>query len=234
MNANTLITKLAGSLAACLFLSLPLTTTATEVAKEGAEVGQWTMDYEAALDLAETKDIPLLLNFTGSDWCGWCQLMDEQVYAKPAWKDYAADHLLLVTLDFPRDKSIVPAKYVERNEELREEFQVQGYPTYIILDSDGETVLGQLGAGREKTPESFIEEVEDMLRYRPANVEAKIEELGPEKGAEYKAALNEVRDAEQALKDWIETGPERSPENDEKFQNFQEDIFEAREKVASF
>ena len=98
------------------------------------------------------QELPLLLNFTGSDWCGWCKIMDKNVFAGEEWKKYAADNVVLVTLDFPNDKSIVPEKYVERNKNLQAKFGVGGYPTYVILDSDGETKLGQLGAGKEKTP----------------------------------------------------------------------------------
>ena len=61
-----------------------------------------------------------MLNFTGSDWCGWCKLMDKEVFAKDEWKTFAAENVVLVTLDFPKDKSIVPEKYVARNKELQE------------------------------------------------------------------------------------------------------------------
>jgi thioredoxin-related protein len=207
---------------ACLgLLALaPLSVTASDVAKEGAEVGRWTMDFEAASKLAKEKDLPMLLNFTGSDWCGWCQLMDENVYAKPEWQQFAAKQLVLVTLDFPNDKTIVPEKFVARNGRLQEQFKVQGYPTYVILDADGTTELGRLGAGEDKTPASFIEEVNGVLRFRPAHIEAKVSALGPEKGAAYRAALAEVTAARKAFEAWIETGPTQNAENDEKFKGF--------------
>ncbi len=215
-------------------LPLPASLHATEVATKGAEPGKWTMDYDAATKLAKEKDLPLLINFTGSDWCGWCKLMDKEVYAKPAWGEYAADHLVTVTIDFPNDKSIVPEEYVARNKKLSEKFGVQGYPTYMILDSDGETVLGQLGAGRDKTPDSFIAEVNDVLRYRPASIEAKVAELGPEKGKEYQAALDGVRAAEQELNAWIKTSPERNEDNEKKYKAFLDGIESAKQKVNSF
>ncbi len=220
--------------AALALLSFNFSSHASEVATKGAEPGKWTMDYEAATKLAKEKDLPLLLNFTGSDWCGWCKLMDKEVYAKPAWSEYAADNLVTVTIDFPNDKSIVPKEYVGRNEKLSEQFGVQGYPTYVILDSDGETVLGQLGAGRDKTPESFIAEVKDVLRYRPASIEAKVAELGPEKGKQYQAALDGVREAEKELESWIKTAPERNEENEKKYKAFLDSIESAKEKVSSF
>ena len=80
---------------------------ADQVELEGASVGIWTMDFDAAVKLAGEKNLPLMLNFTGSDWCGWCKLMDKNVFAEEVWKTYAKENVLLVTLDFPQDKSVV-------------------------------------------------------------------------------------------------------------------------------
>jgi len=211
-----------------------LSSTASEVAKEGAAVGLWTMDFEAASKLAKEKDLPMLLNFTGSDWCGWCQLMDENVYAKPEWKEFAAKQLVLVTLDFPNDKSIVPAGFVARNGRLQEQFKVGGYPTYVILDADASTELGRLGAGEDKTPASFIKEVTGVLRFRPANVEAKIKELGEEKGAAYRAALAEVNAAQKEFETWIQTGPTKTDENVAKFEAFTSRMEKATQALDAF
>ena len=115
---------------------------ADKVELEGAKVGVWTMDYDAAVKLAGEKKLPLMLNFTGSDWCGWCKLMDKGVFAQDEWKKFAAKNVLLVTLDFPKDKNIVPEKYVSRNKELQKQFGVRGFPTYVVLDSDGKSKLG--------------------------------------------------------------------------------------------
>ena len=53
-----------------------------KVQLEGAKLGHWTMDFDAATKLAAEKKVPLMLNFTGSDWCGWCKLMDKNVFAE--------------------------------------------------------------------------------------------------------------------------------------------------------
>lgn len=207
---------------------------ALEVAKEGAEVGKWTMDFDAATKLSKEKDLPLLLNFTGSDWCGWCKLMDEAVYSKKEWQQYASKGLVLVTIDFPQDENIVPEKYRARNGRLQEQFGVQGYPTYVLVDSDGKTEITRLGAGQDKTPESFISEVEDALRLRPANVAKKVAELGPQKGAEFKAAIADMEKIEGEFKAWLETQPQRNDENDAKFEGFQKRLIEAHKAVMAF
>jgi thiol-disulfide isomerase/thioredoxin len=274
-----------------LMASLGLDARAGEVATEGATPGAWTMDLEAAQKLAKEKDLPLLLNFTGSDWCGWCKLMDKSVFAEEAWKTYAAQKLVLVTLDFPRDKSIVPEKFVARNRELSEKFGVQGYPTYVVLDADGTTELGRLGAGRDKTPRSFQDEVNGLLRFRAPEVEAfaaklepaqaeaykqlvsslretrkqlsqekedsakrikdlegkiesigeqvsavhleaRVKELGPEKGARLKELTAGLAAAEAELEAWTKTGPEQNEENSAKFKAFQEKIAALRKQLA--
>lgn len=204
-----------------------------KVQTEGAEVGQWTMDYDAALKLAKEKELPVMLNFTGSDWCGWCKLMDKSVFSQDEWKKYAAENVVLVTLDFPKDDSIVPAKYVDRNRELQEKFEVQGYPTYVVLDGDGKTVLGKLGAGRDKTPSSFIQEFKGITQLSESSIAAYIK-ANPEKAEAYKAAIAEYKGAKQALTDWIATQPERNEENNQKFTAFQERIQKAEAALAEF
>lgn len=206
---------------------------ADKVELEGARIGHWTMDFDAATELAAEKKLPLMLNFTGSDWCGWCKLMDKNVFAEDEWKKYAAENVVLVTLDFPNDKSIVPEKYVARNKELQEKFGVRGYPTYVVLDSDGETKLGQLGAGREKTPSSFIDEFKNVVRMSAASIEAFIK-ANPDKAEAYQAAIAESKAAKKALMDWIATKPQRNEENNKKFADFQARIKEAEEKLKSF
>jgi thioredoxin-related protein len=228
------MTILPKALVGILSGAFTLTALATDkVQTEGATPGQWTMDFDAATKTAAEKKLPLLLNFTGSDWCGWCKLMDEEVFAKEDWKKFAADNTMLVTLDFPKDDTIVPEKYKARNEKLKEQFGVGGYPTYIILDSDGKTVLGQLGAGKEKTPASFIEEFKAAVKLSDANVAAYIK-ANPDKADAFKAAIAETRDADKALDDWIATSPERNEENTKLFEGFKARITAANEKLGEF
>jgi thioredoxin-related protein len=230
--------RLNTTLGAFLFGALTLTSQAEDPAAEavqidGAKVGHWTMDFDAAKELAAEKKLPMLLNFTGSDWCGWCKLMDKNVFAKAPWKEFASSNVLLVTLDFPKDKTIVPEKYVKRNDELKSQFGVRGYPTYVILDSDGETKIGQLGAGRDKTPDSFIAEFKNAVRMSDASIEAFIK-ANPEKADDYKAAIQGIKDAKKALSDWIATGHKRNEENNKKYADFMQAIKDAEAKLSEF
>ena len=206
---------------------------ADKVQLDGAKVGHWTMDYDAAVKLAAEKKLPLILNFTGSDWCGWCKLMDKNVFAKPEWQKYAAKNAVLVTIDFPKDKSIVPEKYVARNSKLQGDFGVKGFPSYVILESDGKTKIGQLGAGQEKTPKSFIAEFKDVVKMSPAGITAFIKE-NPGKAPAFKKAVADAETSKKALMDWIATRPERNEANNKKFEKFQKDIKAATDKIAAF
>ncbi|MFT5465899.1 MAG: thioredoxin-related protein [Verrucomicrobiales bacterium] len=221
-------------LIAALSLAAVFSSPAAEVAKSGAEVGKWTQDYAAAAELAKEKSLPILLNFTGSDWNGWCKLMDATIFSKPDWAAYAAESLVLVTIDFPKDDSIVPPDFVARNEALSSKFGVETYPTFIILESDGTTQLGKLGAGQGKTADSFTAEVDGILAYRQSAIEARAAELGEEKGKEYVAAITALKEAEAGLLSWLASKPESNEASNKKFAEFQEAIAVARKKLEPF
>ncbi len=190
-----------------LFLvSILIATTSIGHAKQveadidGASVGTWTMDLTAAKELAAEKKLPLLLDFSGSDWCSWCKVMEENVFTQPEWTTYATNHLVMVLIDFPRDKSLVPEKYAARNEALQMEYDVQGFPTFIVLDEDGETELGRLTAGREKTPASFQEELNVLFLDRPASIAKYAESLSDEARVEFDALNREIAEQQAASK----------------------------------
>ncbi len=169
------MSKLTRFAALAALAALPLCATAKGGAIQitGADVGVWTHDYEAAAKLAAEKDLPLFLNFTGSDWCGWCKLMDKKVFSTDAWQDWAKDKIVLAYINFPRDPALVPKFFVRRNDELQKKYRIRGYPTYVIVAPDGKTVLGQLGASRDATPEGFIADLEQVLAKQPKNADKK-------------------------------------------------------------
>ena len=198
--------------AAALLLFLAGTATAVEFDIDGAVPGRWTMDLEAARQLAAEKQLPMLLDFSGSDWCGWCKVMEENVFTKPEWQSYAAENLVMVFIDFPKDKSLVPEKYIERNDTLKSEYGIRGYPTFVVLDSDGTTELGRLGSGRDKTPQSFQSELEALFRLRPSVMAGYADSLSPEKRATYLGLIDQLTDRKQQLKQAEQTVEEARKE----------------------
>ncbi len=149
-------------LTAMTAFTLTFCASAERPVTQGATLGEWTMDFPAALELAKTSGKPIFVNFTGSDWCGWCQLMDRLVFTQDAWKAWAKENLVLVYLDYPRDKTLVPEANKALNDTYLKKYDVQGFPSYFILDSEGNTI-GRTGANRNATPESFVEHLESVL-----------------------------------------------------------------------
>jgi thioredoxin-related protein len=160
-------------------------------AENGAVPGEWTMDFDAARKVAAEKKLPIFVNFTGSDWCGWCKHMDKEVFTKQEWLDYARASLMLVWIDFPKDKSLVPEKYRERNRLLSETFEIGGYPTYVILDDNGKDQLGELQAEQQITPQGFIGKLKPILMERQASLAQFIAQMPAAEGAALKKACDE-------------------------------------------
>lgn len=169
--------------------------TAAEVAEKGAELGKWTSDAPAAQELSKKTGKPLFIQFTGSDWCGWCKLMDGKVFSTTEWADYAKDNLVLLYIDFPRGKQ--QSKELEdQNEKLSEQYGIGGFPTYIILDAQGKQ-LGQLGASQDATAPDFIDQVKDVLIVQDLEKLLSAEDL-----AAYKAAEAELAELEKKVEAW--------------------------------
>ncbi len=109
-----------------------------------AQAGEWMVDYAAAVEKAKAEKKPILINFTGSDWCGWCVKMDEETFSKPAFQELAAQRLVLLEVDFPRNKS-QPPKLKKQNKELQEKFNVKGFPTFVVINPNGKVLAEQSG-----------------------------------------------------------------------------------------
>jgi protein disulfide-isomerase len=104
----------------------------------------WTTDYKAALVQAKAQNKLVLLDFTGSDWCGYCQLLDKEVFSQQSFKDFAGKNYILVTVDFPHQTQL-PDDLKQQNDALSAQFQINGYPTLIVLDADGKELGRQVG-----------------------------------------------------------------------------------------
>jgi len=122
------------NLAATILIALGLFGAASAYADSA-----WETDYKNAQDEAKTNHKLVLLNFTGSDWCGYCIMLDRAILSKPEFKEYANKNLVLVELDFPRRKqqSVATRK---QNQELAERYQIEGFPTLVVLNGEGKTV----------------------------------------------------------------------------------------------
>jgi thioredoxin-related protein len=104
----------------------------------------WGHDWEAAKAESKKTGRPILINLTGSDWCGWCIKLEKKVFSTETFKNYAAENLILMEADFPRKKE-QPAEVKEQNEKLRKEYLAGGYPTVWLLDHEGKKLSDDLG-----------------------------------------------------------------------------------------
>ena len=103
----------------------------------------WTTDLNSALAIAKTQHKAVMLDFTGSDWCGWCMKLKKEVFDTPAFGAYAKANLILVEVDFPRNKEI-SEEQLSANQRLSRKYDVEGYPTIIFLDEEG-NLIGRNG-----------------------------------------------------------------------------------------
>jgi protein disulfide-isomerase len=119
----------------------------------------WDDDYDKAVAQAKADKKMVLMDFTGSDWCGWCIKLDKEVFSKKEFKDYAKENLVLLEVDFPQSKT-QPKKLKQQNEKLQGQFGIKGYPTIVVLNSEGKKV-GELGY-MEGGPTAFLAELNKL------------------------------------------------------------------------
>jgi thiol-disulfide isomerase/thioredoxin len=109
----------------------------------------------------------VLLDFTGSDWCGPCIEMAKEVFSKPAFLNYAKANLILVEVDYPRRKKL-PEKVAKQNEHLAFQYDIErsGYPTVVLLSPDGK-ILNQLEGYGGQGPADIIAWIERQRSKSP-------------------------------------------------------------------
>jgi len=129
--------------------------------RAGAEELKWTTDLPKAQAQAKQEHKLVMLDFTGSDWCGWCIMLDKEVFSKPEFKEYASKNLVLLELDFPRAKRM-PPETAKQNEQLALKYGIQGFPTVVVFDSSGKP-LGALGY-QQGGPQAFIAQLEKLRK----------------------------------------------------------------------
>jgi protein disulfide-isomerase len=122
----------------------------------------WETDYKKAQQTAKEQHKLLLINFTGSDWCGYCIQFDRTILSKQEFKDYANKNLVLLEIDFPRRKEQSAAMRTQ-NQRLGSEYQIQGFPTVVILNGDGRKVWEYEGYFADG-PQAFIAELEKLRK----------------------------------------------------------------------
>ena len=122
---------------------------------------EWITDFELAKKAAAEKNVPILADFSGSDWCGWCIKLDKEVFSQKEFQDYAKDGLILFLADFPRSKP-QSDELKKQDKGLAERYGIQGFPTVLLLNAKGEVTAetGYQPGGAKK----YVEHIKDLLK----------------------------------------------------------------------
>jgi protein disulfide-isomerase len=123
-----------------MFLFVLLLSSTFGYTAQGRGGINWYTNYDQAVKVAQSSNKPVVLLFTGSDWCSWCQKLEEEVFNTPEFANAVDNRFVFVKIDFPMH-STLPPEISAQNKRLQKQFPVAGYPTVIVLDSH----LKQLG-----------------------------------------------------------------------------------------
>ena len=124
-----------------------------------AEV-KWSTDLPAAQTEAKKDTKIVLVNFTGSDWCGWCKKLQAEVFTTKEFDTFAKGKLVLVEIDFPNQKK-QSAELKKANAALQEKYKASGFPTIVALNGEGKEVWRQVGY-MPGGPKAWIAKLESL------------------------------------------------------------------------
>jgi thioredoxin-related protein len=130
----------------------------------GISFGQnWQSDFQQSLQTAQAEDKPVILVFSGSDWCAPCMKLENEIWNSDEFKIYSAKHFVLYKADFPRQKKNQPdSEQVKANKQLAEKYNQKGFfPLVVVLDKNGK-VLGETGY-KKLSPNEYIKHLETFV-----------------------------------------------------------------------
>ncbi len=142
----------------------------------------WTDDFEAAQKRAAKEAKPMLVLFTGSDWCIWCKRLEGEVFSQEAFSKAIPKEMVAVFLDFPSDESLVTPARRMKNEWLGRIYGIRGYPTVLLMDAKGE-VFAKTGY-RPGGAEPYVEHLRQLVAEKmPKSAKAEAAKPGAKAGA---------------------------------------------------
>ena len=129
----------------------------------------WYTDMSKASELSMKEKKPLMMFFTGSDWCGWCIRLQKEVFKTEEFTKWAKENVILVELDFPKRTPQDDAIKMQ-NAQLQQIFQVRGYPTVWLVNpektTEGKINLSALGSTGYVAggPEKWLESANSIMK----------------------------------------------------------------------
>ena len=127
-------------------------------------LGDWQHNLEDAKKIAKTDHKYILLNFSGSDWCGPCIRMRKEIFESDVFKKMADTELILVNADFPRNKKNQLTESQQKiNDGMADKYNRKGiFPYTLLLDSQGK-VLKTWEGFPDESAESFTLEIRNEI-----------------------------------------------------------------------
>lgn len=118
---------------------------------------KWNTSIKTARKAAAESKKPILMLFTGSDWCPWCVKLEKEILSKKEFKDWAADNVILYIADAKGG----PDKLSEEGRKLMKEHDLRGFPSIIITDAEGKK-LGRTGY-QKMSPAEYTKHLEAII-----------------------------------------------------------------------
>lgn len=120
----------------------------------------WFLDIKKAEEQAVKEGKPLIIFFTGSDWCIWCKKLVQETISKPEFIDYANKNFVMLLCDFPNEGA--DKEQIAKNSELASAFKIEGFPTLVLLDIKNRKAFN-FGYSEVNTPQKFIDYVKKTM-----------------------------------------------------------------------
>ncbi len=125
----------------------------------------WIEDFDEAVKIAKAENKDLFVDFTGSDWCGWCIKLHDEVFQHEEFSTAIKKDYVLVYLDFPRkEENIAKVPNMTRNRELQQKYGVRGFPTIMLMNSAG-VAYAQTGY-QPGGPEEYVKHIAELRKNR--------------------------------------------------------------------
>lgn len=124
----------------------------------------WQSDFEKAKQLATQENKPIILIFSGSDWCAPCMKLEKEIWQSEVFKNYSDKNYILYKADFPRKKKNQPVKeQAKANKALAEQYNKKGYFPLVVVLNKNAKVLGETGY-KKMMPEVYIKHLDSFLK----------------------------------------------------------------------
>ncbi len=145
---------------------------------------EWSTDLDAARTRAAAEGKSVLIDFTGSDWCGYCIQLKKNVFDTPEFEAFAKDKFLFVEIDVPQDVKRIGQELYNKNQQLCKQYKIAGFPTIMLMSPEGYVIGGFVGG-------ADMARVKDCLNTAQANAE-KVAAAQKLQGSEKAKLLAEV------------------------------------------